>query len=141
MKKHTWFWHWRKRHLRKLIYLIALFYGIFIQDGVTYSYQNQFSNIVKLMQIVPLVPTTIRISPCLLLREVKWFIEVREGNKLKHFWYFWVKIYHPYSLKFLFMFQGTMYFSIIKIGGELTSLKNLCSGRVKTDKLDLREGK
>lgn len=41
---------------------------------MTYSYLNQFSNTVKLIWTVLVVPTTMRVSPRLLLGEVKWFI-------------------------------------------------------------------
>lgn len=89
---------------------------MYIYSRVAYSYLNQFSNRVKLMRKVLLVPAKMRVSPCLLPGEVKWFIGGSKGKKLNNFCQFWVMIYHSYSLQFLCVFQGTKYFSIIKMG-------------------------
>lgn len=63
-----------KKKVLEEMNIFNTFVFLYIYSRVAYSYLNQFSNRVKLMRKVLLVPTKMRVSPCLLPGEVKWFI-------------------------------------------------------------------
>lgn len=86
------------------------------------------------MWTVPLGPATMRVSPRLLLGEVKWFIGGYRRQETEQFLPVLSKDLSPFFIKVSAYVPGHYAFFNHKTGGQLTSLKNLCFGRVQTDK-------
>lgn len=76
----------------------------------------------------------------LFLGQVKWFIGGYRRQEAEQFLPVLNEDLSPLFIKVSVYVPGHYVFFNNK-NRDLTSLKNLCSGRVKTDKLDLREGK